>query len=81
MESRTRYAMNMCLSAKDLKGFLKGFDLLRPHLSSYFIQTVHDSRKSMDSHPYDLFDQETNGWKTPGDEYLQDIRDVMAKKK
>lgn len=81
MESRTRYAMSMSLSASDMKGFLKGFDILRPHFSSYFVQTVHNSQKSMDSHPYDLFDQKTNGWRTPGDEYLQDIRDVLAKKK
>ncbi|MFW9926204.1 MAG: winged helix-turn-helix transcriptional regulator [Candidatus Thorarchaeota archaeon] len=80
MESKTRYAMNMNLSAHDINGFLKGFDILRPYLASYFIQTVHDSHKSMDSHPYDLFDQETNGWKTPGDEYLQDIRNVLEAK-
>ncbi|MFX1483551.1 MAG: winged helix-turn-helix transcriptional regulator [Promethearchaeota archaeon] len=81
MESKTRYAMTMSLSAKDTKGFLKGFDILRPHLSSYFIQTVHDSQRSMDSHPYDLFNLESNGWRTPGDEYIQDIHDVLAGKK
>ncbi len=81
MESRTRYAMSMSLSARDVKGFLKGFDILRPYLSSFFLQTIHDSKRSMDSHPYDLFDEESNGWKTPGDEYLQDIQNVLAKRK
>jgi hypothetical protein len=35
----------------------------------------------MDSHPYDLYNQETHGWITPGDEYLKDIKDVMSGKR
>lgn len=81
MESQTRYAMTMAFSSNDMTGFLRGLDLLRPHLSSLFIQTVHNSKQSMDSHPYDLYSRETNGWITPGDEYIQDIRDVMSGKK
>ncbi|MHA2159015.1 MAG: winged helix-turn-helix transcriptional regulator [Candidatus Thorarchaeota archaeon] len=79
MESETRYAMTMGFSSKDMTGFLRGLDLLRPHLSSFFIQTVHNSKQSMDSHPYDLYT--ATGWHTPGDEYIQDIRDVMLGKK
>ena len=81
LESSTRYAMTMSLSTRDLKGFLKGFDILRPHLVSYFIQTIHNSKQSMDSHPYDLYNQETNGWITPEDDYMQDIQDVLSGKK
>lgn len=81
MESQTRYALTIMLSSKDLGGFFRGMDLLRPHLTSFFIQTVHTSVRSMDSHPYDLYNQETNGWITPGDVYLQDIQDVLSGKK
>jgi DNA-binding Lrp family transcriptional regulator len=80
LESPTRYAMTMSLCTRDLKGFLKGFDILRPHLISFFIQTMHDSKQSMDSHPYNLFDEETNDWITPGDEYVQDVQKVLATK-
>ena len=77
MESRTRFAIQIAFNAQDMTGFLKGLDVLRPHLASCFVQTLHDAKMSMDSHPYDLFNHETNRWETPGSEYLQDIRDVL----
>jgi DNA-binding Lrp family transcriptional regulator len=80
MESRTRFAIQIALSAQDMTGFLKGLDVLRPHLASCFVQTLHDAKMSMDSHPYDLFNQKTNRWETPGSEYLQDIQDVLKDK-
>jgi DNA-binding Lrp family transcriptional regulator len=81
MESRTRYSIQIALNAKDMRGFLKGLDVLSPHLASCFIQTVHDAKMSMDSHPYDLYNEETNRWETPGSEYLQDIRNVLKDRK
>jgi predicted transcriptional regulator len=80
MESRTRFAIRLALNAKDMTGILRGLDVLRPHLASCFIQTIHDERMSMDSHPYGLFNQELNRWETPGSEYLEDIREVMSGK-
>ena len=80
MESRTRFAIQIALNSKDMRGFLKGLDVLRPHLTSCFVQTLHDPKMSMDSHPYDLYNEKTNRWETPGSEYLQDIRDVMKNK-
>lgn len=80
MESRTRFAIQIAFNAQDMTGFLKGLDVLRPHLASCFVQTVHDAKMSMDSHPYDLYNEKTNRWETPGTEYLQDIRDVLKGK-
>jgi DNA-binding Lrp family transcriptional regulator len=80
MESRTRFAIQIALTAKNMSGFLKGLDALRPHLVSCFVQTVHDAKMSMDSHPYDLYNQEENRWETPGSEYLQDIENVLKHK-
>ncbi|MHA1962947.1 MAG: winged helix-turn-helix transcriptional regulator [Candidatus Thorarchaeota archaeon] len=80
MESRTRFAIQIALNSQDMTGFLKGLDVLRPHLASCFVQTVHDAKMSMDSHPYDLYNQKTNRWETPTSEYLQDIRDVLKGK-
>ncbi|MHA2396995.1 MAG: winged helix-turn-helix transcriptional regulator, partial [Candidatus Thorarchaeota archaeon] len=60
MESRTRFAIQIAFNAQDMTGFLKGLDVLRPHLASCFVQTLHDAKMSMDSHPYDLYNQETN---------------------
>lgn len=80
MESRTRFSIQIALTAKDLTGFLRGLDVLRPHLTSCFVQTLHDAKMSMDSHPYDLYNKETNRWETPGSEYLQDIEDVLKSK-
>ncbi len=80
MESRTRFGIQLSLDAKDLSGFLKGLDVLRPHLTSCFIQTVHDSKMSMDSHPYNLYNEKTNRWETPGSEYIQDIENVLRGK-
>ncbi|MFX1606945.1 MAG: winged helix-turn-helix transcriptional regulator [Promethearchaeota archaeon] len=80
MESRTRFAIQIALNTQNMIGFLKGLDVLRPHLASCFVQTVHDAKMSMDSHPYDLYKNDTNRWETPGSEYLQDIRDVLKQK-
>jgi DNA-binding Lrp family transcriptional regulator len=80
MESRTRFSIQIALNAQDLIGFMKGLDVLRPHLASCFVQTLHDAKMSMDSHPYDLYNEKTNRWETPGTEYLQDIRDVLKGK-
>lgn len=77
MESRTRFAIQIALDGQNLVGFLRGLDVLRSHLVSCFVQTVHDTKMSMDSHPYDLYNEETNRWETPGSEYLQDIRNVL----
>ena len=81
MESEARYAITTQFSSKSLSGFLRGLDLLKPYLNSTFIQTIHGSKSSMDSHPYDLYDKDTHGWVTPGDEYLKDVRDVLAGKR
>jgi DNA-binding Lrp family transcriptional regulator len=80
MESRTRFSIKLSLNAGDIRGILKGLDVLRPHLASCFVQTLHGGIMSMDSHPYDLYNAKTNRWETPGSEYLQDIRDVMKGK-
>ena len=80
MESRTRFAIQIALNAQDLTGFLKGLDVLRPHLTNCIVQTIHDAKMSMDSHPYDLYNEKTNRWETPGSEYLQDIWDVLKDK-
>lgn len=80
MESRTRFAIQLALNAQNLRGFLRGLDVLRPHLVSCFVQTVHDAKMSMDSHPYDLYNAEENRWETPGSEYLQDIEHVLSRK-
>jgi DNA-binding Lrp family transcriptional regulator len=80
MESNTRFGIQLSLNAGDMMGFLRGIDKIRPHLTSCFVQTVHDPIMSMDSHPYDLFNENTNRWETPGSEYLQDIRNVLKGK-
>lgn len=81
MESRTRFAIQTALSAQNLRGFLKGLDVLRSYLASCFVQTVHNPKMSMDSHPYDLYNEKENRWETPGSEYLQDIENVLKSKK
>jgi hypothetical protein len=80
MNSRTRFAIQLSLNSQDITGFLRGLDVLRPHLASCFVQTIHDARMSMDSHPYDLYNEKTNRWETPESVYLQDIRNVMERK-
>ncbi|MFW9798776.1 MAG: Lrp/AsnC family transcriptional regulator, partial [Candidatus Thorarchaeota archaeon] len=80
MESRTRFAIQLALNSEHLTGYLRGLDVLRPHLVSCFVQTIHDAKMSMDSHPYDLYNETTNQWETPGSEYLRDIHDVLGSK-
>ncbi len=74
MESRTRYCIRFSLSSRDHKGFLRGFDIIRPHVASYFFQTLHSSPSVKPSHPLELLDQRTCTWNIPLEKSIQIIR-------
>ncbi|MHA2379326.1 MAG: winged helix-turn-helix transcriptional regulator [Candidatus Thorarchaeota archaeon] len=78
MESKTRYCIRFSLSSKDHKMFLRGFDLIRPHVVSYFFQTLHSSHPTKPPIPFDRFDQATGKWAIPVEESLQIIRDAVS---
>ncbi|MFX0053821.1 MAG: Lrp/AsnC family transcriptional regulator [Promethearchaeota archaeon] len=65
MESRNRFCIQFRLNASDFTGFLMGFDLLRPHLSSYFFQTMHNPRRTSSPHPLELYNDEFERWEIP----------------
>lgn len=62
MESRNKFCFRLRLPAGQFNGFLKGFDSLKPHLSSYFFQIVRYSSSSKAEQVYDLFSFDSNRW-------------------
>ncbi|MFW9800537.1 MAG: Lrp/AsnC family transcriptional regulator, partial [Candidatus Thorarchaeota archaeon] len=78
MESRTRYCIRFSLSSRDHKGFLRGFDIIRPHLASYFFQTLHNPPLVKPSYPLDLFEEETCTWNIPLERSIRMIHSRSA---
>ena len=67
MESRTRFCIQFGLSASDFAGFLRGIDLLRPHMSYYFFQTMHNPRRTGSPHPLELYNDKSGSWEMSED--------------
>ncbi|MFX1390097.1 MAG: winged helix-turn-helix transcriptional regulator [Promethearchaeota archaeon] len=70
IESSTKLCFHMKLSATDFKKFLKGFDFIRTYLDSYFLQFIYDEDKKDPYYIYDLFNQITNDWEIPIEDYI-----------
>ena len=64
---------SMKLEANDFQMFLKGFDLIRSHLNSYFFQFTYIPATRITEHLYVLFNKLTHSWETPIKEYLSII--------
>ncbi|TFG27596.1 winged helix-turn-helix transcriptional regulator [Candidatus Thorarchaeota archaeon] len=80
MESKTRWCVRMDLPSKDLYGFLRGLDIMRPYFKSSAFQVIHTWYSDRDLHPFDLYNRDTHTWETPVSKYLQTISEVMEKK-
>ncbi|MFW9966118.1 MAG: winged helix-turn-helix transcriptional regulator [Candidatus Thorarchaeota archaeon] len=79
MESRTRFCIRLGLLASDFACFLKGFDLLRPSLLSYFFQTLHNPRRTSSSHPFEFYNEDSAIWDIPSDS-ISIIREHLKKR-
>ena len=74
IESSHKFCISLKLDAVDFKQFLKGFDLLRPLLKSYFFQFTYNQAKSSGNHLYNLYNKKNNSWETPIKDYLSLIK-------
>ena len=74
IESSHKFCISLKLDANDYKKFLKGFDLLRPLLKSYFFQFTYSQAKRNVNQLYDLFNKKTNSWETPIKDYISLIK-------
>ncbi|MFX0108117.1 MAG: winged helix-turn-helix transcriptional regulator [Candidatus Hodarchaeota archaeon] len=72
MENHCRYCFRTGFTTTDLKRFMEGFRILRPHLESYSFQFhLPDRVESRYSGVFDLFDKNHNRWKIPVEDYLR----------
>ncbi|MFX1263743.1 MAG: winged helix-turn-helix transcriptional regulator [Promethearchaeota archaeon] len=78
MESKSRYCIRFSLSSKDHKMFLRGFDLIRPHVVSYFFQTLHSSHTTRPPIPFYMFDRTSGRWDLPLETSLEIIRNAVS---
>ena len=79
MESKTRWCVRMDLPSRDLYGFLRGLDIMRPYFKSSAFQIIHTWNSDRDLHPFDLFNRDTRTWETPVSKYLQIISETLDK--
>jgi DNA-binding Lrp family transcriptional regulator len=75
MESPNRYCLRFGFTTHNLKQFLDGFMIIRPHLKSYFFQFhLTDRQESRSQDVFQLFDENGSCWKIPLDDYISQIR-------
>jgi DNA-binding Lrp family transcriptional regulator len=71
MESKNSYCIRFGFTTSDLKGFLAGFRVIRPHLESYSFQFhLPDEVDSTYGEVFDFFNEEKNRWEIPLEESL-----------
>lgn len=80
MESKTKICVRLRLSARDLNMFLKGFDLIKSHLNSYFFQIVQEITSTRIQSIYGLFDKSANQWQTPTEKHVKKIEEFSHRK-
>ncbi|MFX1411249.1 MAG: winged-helix domain-containing protein [Promethearchaeota archaeon] len=79
IETTNKLCLSIGLSASDFQKFLKGFDLLRPYLHSYFFQFTYSGVKSSAQYLFDLFNRKTSSWETPVKDYISLIEKEIEK--
>ncbi|MFX1508332.1 MAG: winged helix-turn-helix transcriptional regulator [Promethearchaeota archaeon] len=70
VESISTAVLYYRMRAEEFTELLRGFELLKSHLESYFFQILpfyYDNRH----HLYTAYNKDTNSWETPLDEYLE----------
>ena len=73
MESKTSYCITFCALSRDLKGFIQGFEQLKPLFSSYFIQFI-PVPASDQHHLYKAYNEEKKCWDTSINDYIRKIK-------
>jgi len=79
IESSHKFCVILKLEANDFQMFLKGFDLIRSHLNSYFFQFTYTPATRITEPLYVLFNKLTHSWETPLKEYLSIIEKGAGK--
>lgn len=73
VESSNKFCISLGLNANDFKKFLKGFDLIRPFINSYFFQFIYTKSKSTAQDLFDLYNGMKRTWETPLNDYISII--------
>ncbi len=73
IESFSKFFLSLKLKATDFQKFLKGFDLIRPHVKTYFFQFLYSEPKKTTEYLDDIFNKITRSWETPIKEYISII--------
>ena len=76
-----RYAIRITMNSSDLVSYLKAFESLRTHFSSYFFQIVVNRTtipEGIHSH-YLLHKESTGRWEIPMDDYIRDLEKIIEK--
>ncbi len=77
IESTNKLCLSMGLSANAFQKFLRGFDLLRPYIHSYFFQFTYTGKRSSVQSLFDLFNRTNSSWETPIKNYISIIEKEM----
>jgi len=78
MEDKTSYLIQITVPSHDTNELLKNLRILRQYTDEMFVQFILDASMKGYSHLMNLFQDETQGWKLPYDEFTDTI-DRLAK--
>ncbi len=79
MESKNRYCIQLGIDGDYLKQFLEGLRLMGEYINSYFIQIhLSDTTETHYLDMFELFNEKTNKWDIPIQDYLDIISDRSA---
>jgi DNA-binding Lrp family transcriptional regulator len=79
MQSREKYVTRLWISGTEMWDVLRGLDCLTKHMTSFFVQVVHNMTNLPRHISHPLYSAEYLDWIFPVDKTLEDIRRVLEK--
>ncbi len=79
IDKPNKFGIRITMNSSDLVGYMKAFESLRTHFSSYFIQTVVNRStgpEGMHRHYY-LHSESTGRWEIPMEDYIRDLEKFL----
>ncbi len=81
MDSSDRFSVRLTMNSSDVVGYLKGFEMLRSHFRSYFVQTAVSIKVVPGGMHgfYHLHKESTGKWEMPVEEYIDNLEKFVEK--
>lgn len=81
LDSSDRFCVRLTMNSSDVVGYLRGFETIRSHFRSFFIQTAVNIKVVPGGMHgfYHLHKESTGKWEMPVEEYINDLEKFVKK--